>query len=304
MIIEKIAIDLGSTNVLVYSNDNKKTIKESSIVNIKKDKIKIIKNGLITNLDIATLIIEDMIKKLNIKQIIYRPQIFLSIPSDLTLVEKNTFKELIENVGCNKINMYDEILLSAIGSGVDINNIITFIINIGGEVTNIGIISKGKIINQKKINIGGEHLNEILIKFLKEKYNIVISNELAEEIKINNIDIYNPKNININIKGIELTTSLPITKSINVKELKNIYDNILEQWIENIKLLIENTPIDMAVKLIDRGLIITGGSSLLKGLRETLEDKIKIPVYKTIDPLNDTLEGLKIIMNNKKNRRL
>ena len=322
--MKDIGIDLGTTNVLIYIKDEGVVLNEPSVIAIDTDTkevlavgeeankmvgrtpakvnaIKPLKDGVIADFESAYKMIDEFIKKIN-KKGIKKKTVIICCPSNVTQVEKNAFYELIENIGAKKIYVEDESIVAALGVGLEINEAEgCMIIDIGGGTTDIAIISLGSIVTSNSIKTAGNSFNESIIDYIKEKYDLLIGEKTAEEIKIklanlNDID----KDNYLEIKGRCIKDGMPKTINITEEEVQEALIPEIDKITVEIKKILENNTPELSSDIVDKGIIITGGGALIKGIGNYIHDKIKIPVFIASNPLTCIAEGCGLLLNNPK----
>lgn len=315
-----IGIDLGTSNTLINSKNDGIIINEPSIIAIDKETnkviavgkdankmigknpqnikiIKPIKNGVIADLEASELLLEEFIKKIKTKNMFIKPQVLICYPSSSTLLERNLIKELVERTGARKIYIAEKTKIAALGIGLDISKpLANMIVDIGGGTTDISIISLNEVVISKTINIAGNNFNEDIINYIKKKYQVLIGDKTSEQIKKNYLNIYYNDNKKIKVKGKDLISGLPNTIEIKQSELKEAIDKSINEIITGIIKVLEDAPPEISADIVEKGLILTGGSSQICGLIELLKEKLKIPVFIAESPLTSVAEGSKIML--------
>ncbi len=323
MLSRDIGIDLGTANVLIYIKGKGVVLNEPSIVVIDTvtnkviaagdeayemlgrtpGKIKVIrpmKDGVIADFELTEIMLNMFITKIKARRLFIKPRILICCPTNITPVEKNAIIEAAERTGARKVYIAEETKVAAIGAGMDISKpSANMVLDIGGGTTDIAVLSLNGIASSSSIKTAGNDMNEEIIKYIREKYKLLIGEKTAEEIKINFADIYNPdKNKKYEVRGRNLLTGLPSTLEITQEEVKEALQDSINKIIKATKEVLEQTSPELSADIVDKGVIITGGGSLLKGLREVLEEELTIPVLTTQTPLTCVAEGTGILLNN------
>lgn len=323
--MKDIGIDLGTANVLIYVKDEGILLDEPSVIAIdtetkevlavgkeadmmlgrtpnKVKAIKPIKDGVIADFEYTNKMLEEFIKKIKKKGSLKKSKILICCPANITQVEKNAMYELAENVGAKKVYIEDEPKVAALGAGLEIDRASgCMVIDIGGGTTDIAVLSLGAIVNSSSIKIAGNTFDKAIIDYIKEKYDLLIGEKTAEEIKlklgaIKNIDEIN----NMEIKGRSISQGMPKTIIITEEEIKDALIPQIDKINQEIKKVLENTSPELSSDIVDKGIIITGGGALIKGIAEYIEDDIKIPIYLAENPLTCVAEGCGILLTNPK----
>lgn len=318
-----IGIDLGTANVLIYLKGEGVVLNEPSVVAVdietkrilavgkeanamlgrtpgKVKTIRPIKEGVIADFEITEAMLNAFIKKISGKKGLMRPKILICHPSNITQVEKNAIKEAAEHAGAKKVYLQEEPKVAAIGTGLDINNPeASMIVDIGGGTTDIAVLSIGGIVTSSSIKIAGSTLDKDIKKYIKHKYKLLIGDKTAENIKIKIGTVGKvKKEEQMEVKGRNLMSGLPNTIEITSKEIEEaIHDSILE-IVKAIKSVLEITPPELSADIVDKGLVLTGGASLISGLPELLEKELKIPIMIASSPLTSVADGAGILLDN------
>ena len=325
MLARDIGIDLGTANVLIYVKGRGIVLNEPSVVVVETETkrviavgeeanvmlgrtpgkvkaIKPMKDGVIADFELTEIMLNEFIKKIKARNLFTRPRILICCPTNITPVERNAIKEAAERTGARKVYIEEEPKVAAIGAGMDISKpIANMVLDIGGGTTDIAILSLNGIVKSSSIKIAGNTLAEDIIRYIRNKYKMLIGEKTAEEIKINFADIYKPnKKEKIEIKGRNLITGLPSTLEISQDETKEALKESIDRIVKAIKAVLEQTPPELSADIVEKGIILTGGGALLTGLREFLEEELTIPILVAESPLTCVAEGTGILLNNKK----
>ena len=318
-----IGIDLGTANVLIYIKGQGIVLNEPSIVAIDTDSksviavgteanemlgrtpgkvkaIKPMKDGVIADFEITEIMLNSFIKKIKAKKLFSRPRILICCPTNITPVEKNAIKEAAERTGARKVYIEEEPKVAAIGAGMDISKpTANMVIDIGGGTTDIAILSLNDIVSSASVRIAGNVLDQDIIKYIREKYKLLIGERTAEDIKINFANIFDPnKKEKIEVRGRNLITGLPQEIEINQEETKEALSESLEKIIKATTNVLEQTPPELAGDIVEKGIVLTGGGAMLKGLPELLEKELKVPILIAESPLTCVAEGTGTLLDN------
>ncbi|MBE6139402.1 MAG: MreB/Mrl family cell shape determining protein [Firmicutes bacterium] len=323
MFAKDIGIDLGTANVLIYIKGQGIVLNEPSIVAIDSDSKKILavgtqaremlgrtpgkvlairpmKDGVIADFEITEMMLNSFIRKINGKSFLSRPRILICCPSNITQVEKNAIKEAAERTGARKVYLEEEPKVAAIGAGLDISRPSgNMVIDIGGGTTDIAILSLGDIVTSESIKVAGNTFDNDIIKYIKDKYKLLIGDRTAEEIKLEIGSVY-PENRNekMEVKGRDLVTGLPHTITLCSEEVEEALRESVYAIIHSAKNVLEQTPPELAADIIDKGIIITGGGALIHGFDNLLAHELKVPVFVAESPLTCVVEGTGILLDN------
>ena len=325
MLAKDIGIDLGTANVLIFIKGRGIVLNEPSIVVVdtetkrviavgeeakemlgrtpgKVKAIKPMKDGVIADFELTEIMLNEFIKKAKARKVITKPRILICCPTNITPVEKNAIKEAAERTGARKVYIEEEPKVAAIGAGMDISKpSANMVLDIGGGTTDIAILSMNGIVSSESIKIAGNQLDQDIIKYIRDKYKLLIGEQTAEDIKINFANVYKPKKSEkIEIKGRDLITGLPKALEISQEETKEALDDSINRIIKSCKNVLEQTPPELSADIVEKGVILTGGGSLLTGLLERLEEELTIPVLIAETPLTCVAEGCGILLENRK----
>ena len=325
MLARDIGIDLGTANVLIFIKGRGIVLNEPSIVVVDTEtkrviavgeeakemlgrtpgKVKVIKpmkDGVIADFELTEIMLNEFIKKAKARNVITKPRILICCPTNITPVEKNAIKEAAERTGARKVYIEEEPKVAAIGAGMDISKpSANMVLDIGGGTTDIAILSMNGIVSSESLKIAGNQLDQDIIKYIRDKYKLLIGEQTAEDIKINFANIYKPKKSEkMEIRGRDLITGLPKAIEISQDETKEAMDDSINRMIKSCKNVLEQTPPELSADIVEKGVILTGGGSLLTGLLERLEEELTIPVLIAETPLTCVAEGCGILLENRK----
>ena len=323
MFAKDIGIDLGTANVLIYIKGQGIVLNEPSIVIIDKDSKKMLacgheakemlgrtpgnieairpmKDGVIADFEVTEMMLNHFIKKVNGKSFLSRPRILICCPSNITQVEKNAIKEAAERTGARKVFIEEEPKVAAIGAGLDISRPSgNMVIDIGGGTTDIAITSLGDIVTSESIKIAGNTFDNDIIKYLKDKYKLLVGDKTAEEIKFEIGSVYpEGKNEKMEVKGRDLVTGLPHTITLTSEETEEALRESVYAIIHSAKNVLEQTPPELSADIIDKGIIVTGGGALVHGFEDLLSHELKVPVFIAESPLTCVVEGTGVLLDN------
>lgn len=323
MFNKDIGIDLGTANVLIYIKGQGIVLNEPSVVAIdsetkkalavgtearemlgrtpgKVKAIKPMKDGVIADFETTEVMLNYFIKKVNGKNFFSRPRILICCPSNITQVEKNAIKEAAERTGAKKVFLEEEPKVAAIGAGMDISKPSgNMVIDIGGGTTDIAILSLGGIVNSASIRVAGNAFDNDIVKYLKDKYKLLIGERTAEDIKKTIGTVFpGMKNEKMEVRGRDLVTGLPHTVTITSDEVEEALRESVYTIIHCAKSILEQTPPELSADIIDKGIVLTGGGSLVEGFPNLLSQELKVPVFIAESPLTCVAEGTGILLDN------
>lgn len=322
MLAKDVGIDLGTANILIYVKGEGIVLNEPSIVVVDTNENKVIamgneakemigktpenikvikplKDGVIADFEITELMLNNYIKRVKAKSLLTRPRVLICCPSNITEVEKSAIIEAAERTGARKVFIEEEPKVAAIGAGIKIKNPTgNMVIDIGGGTTDIAVLSMNNIVISSSLRIAGNTFDQDIINYIREKYQVLIGERTAEDIKINFANVYKPdKKKELIVKGRNLITGLPITITINQEDTAKALEDSIKKIVSVCINVLENTPPELAADIVDKGVILTGGGSLLKGLQKVLKQNLKIPVLIAQSPLTCVVEGTKVLLD-------
>jgi len=323
MFAKDIGIDLGTANVLIYIKGQGIVLNEPSIVAIDSDSKKILavghdarqmlgrtpgkvqairpmKDGVIADFEVTEMMLNSFIKKVNGKSFFSRPRILICCPSNITQVEKNAIKEAAERTGARRVFLEEEPKVAAIGAGMDISKPSgNMVIDIGGGTTDIAILSLGGIVTSSSIKIAGNTFDNDIMKYVKNKYKLLIGDRTAEEIKMTIGTVFpESRTESMEVKGRDLVTGLPHTINLTSEEVEEALRESVYLIIREAKNVLEQTPPELSADIIDRGIILTGGGALIDGFSDLFTHELKVPVFIAESPLTCVAEGTGVLLDN------
>ncbi len=317
-----IGIDLGTANILIYVKGEGIVLNEPSVVAIDEDTKKVLavgseahemlgrtpgkvkaikpmKEGVIADFELTETMLDYFIKKANGKNMFSKPRILICCPTNVTAVEKNAIKEAAERTGAKKVFIEEEPKVAAIGVGLDISKPNgSMIIDIGGGTTDIAVLSLGSIVTSTSVKIAGNTFDNEIINYIKDKYKLLIGERTAENIKKTIGIVYGNKKEKMEVKGRNITTGLPHTITISSEEIEDSLKDSINEIIRNIKQVLEVTPPELSADIINNGIVLTGGGSMLDGLDNLLNKELKVPIFVAESPLTCVAEGTGILLQN------
>lgn len=321
MFNKDIGIDLGTVNILVYVKGEGIIVNEPSVIVVdeqtkkpiafgeeanrmlgrtpgKIKAIKPMKDGVIADFEMVEILLSYLLRKTNIKNKIVKPRIIICCPSNITEVEKNAIKEAAERTGAKKVFIEEEPKVAAIGAGLEIGEPMgNMVVDIGGGTTDIAVLSLGNIVTSASIKTAGNTFDENIIEYVKNKYKLLIGEKTAENIKIKIGTVKSTKKEKLEIRGRDLIGGLPKTITITSDEVEEALKDSVNKIISMIKVVLEQTPPELASDIIENGIMLTGGGAMLQNLKELLEEELKVPVKVAENPLACVAEGTGIMLD-------
>ena len=291
-----VAVERGTSHVLAVGEEAKRMLGRTpgNIVAIRP-----MRDGVITDFEITEAMLRHFIRKVRHRRFQIRPRIVIAIPSGITEVERRAVKESAERAGAREVYLIEEPIAAAIGVGLPIQEPIgNMILDIGGGTTEIAVISLAGTVFSKSIRIGGDEMDEAVIEYLKKTYNLMVGERTAEEIKIKIGSGYPlEEELSMEVKGRDLVSGLPKMITITSEEVREALQEPLRAILEITKISLERTPPELAADLIDHGIVMAGGGSLLKNLDKLIAEETGLPVHIAEDPLTAVANGTGKVLN-------
>jgi rod shape-determining protein MreB len=317
-------IDLGTANTLVHLKGKGIVLREPSVVAIQNDSgqvlavgeeakqmigrtpgnivaIRPMKDGVIADFDVTQRMLKYFINKsMNNKGFLVKSRVVVSVPSGVTAVEERAVREAALQAGAKEAYLVEEPMAAAIGAGLPVHEPTgNMIVDIGGGTTEVAVISLGGIVTARSARVAGDEMDEAIIQHLKKNYNLLIGERTAEEIKINVGSALWEGDIGYHeVRGRDLVTGLPKTISVSSDEIQGALAEPVQAIIEAIKVCLEKTPPELAADIMDRGIVMAGGGSLLKGLDKLVSRETNMPVYVCEEPLDAVALGTGRVLEN------
>ncbi|MEK6570364.1 MAG: rod shape-determining protein [Bacteroidota bacterium] len=317
-----LAIDLGTANTKIWMKGKGLVLHEPSTVAFDRNTKKIVaignearemvgrthrdirtirpmKDGVIADFEIAEGMLREFIKKIHANWMPSR-RIVISVPSGITEVEKRAVRDSAEHAGAKEVHLIAEPMAAAIGIGLDVDAPVgNMVIDIGGGTTEIAIIALSGIVNEESIRIAGDEMNNAIIQYFKKNHNLLIGERTAEAIKCEVGSAMPMKEeIMIQVKGRDLVNAVPKTTEGSSAEIRESLNECISQIVNAVKLALERTPPELSSDILDRGIMLTGGGALLKGLDERLRLETGLPVHVAEDPLTAVVRGTGKVLEN------
>ncbi|MDT8423206.1 MAG: rod shape-determining protein [Desulfuromonadales bacterium] len=314
-----LAIDLGTANTLVYVKGKGVVVSEPSVVAIQRDAlgqkkvlavgteaklmlgrtpgsiiaIRPMKDGVIADFDVTEEMLRYFIRKVHNRKTLVRPRIVICVPSGITQVEKRAVKESAESAGAREVYLIEEPMAAAIGAGMPITEASgNMIVDIGGGTTEVAVISLAGIVYAKSVRVGGDKIDEAIVQYLKRKYNLLVGDRTAEQIKIEIGSAYPDAEIHcMDVKGRDLVSGIPKTREIDSNEIREAISEPINAIVEAVRIALEQTPPELASDIVDKGIVLAGGGAYLRNLDVLLREETGLPVVVAEDPLTCVVLG-------------
>ncbi len=317
-----VGFDLGTCNTLVYVKGMGIVLDEPSVVAVEAEQGKVIaigseakemlgrtpssirtvrpmKDGVIADFQMAEAMLREFIKRVIRKKFLIKPRIVMSVPSGITEVEKRAVIDSAEGAGAREVYLVKEPMAAAVGVGIPIDEPCgNMIIDIGGGTSEIAVIALSDIVDNTSIRIAGDEMNEAVLQYMKKEHNLLIGEQTAEKVKLEIGNAYPPESrLEMDVKGQDLLNGLPRTVRITSDQIREALSQTIDAIMGAIMEAFEKTPPELASDILDRGIILTGGGSLLRGLDRKIQEKTKLHVHLVDDPLTCVVRGAGKIIN-------
>jgi rod shape-determining protein MreB len=311
-----IGIDLGTANTLVYLRDHGIVLREPSVVAVKAGTnhvlaigddakrmlgrtpgnivaVRPLRDGVIADYEVTEAMLRHFIRKVHNRRRWIRPRIVIAVPSGITEVEKRAVNESAAAAGAREVHLIEEPMAAAIGVGLPVQEAAAnMIVDIGGGTTEVAIISLYGLVYSRSVRVAGDELDEAITNYLRRAYNLMIGERTAEEIKIRMGSAYpQAKETSVEVKGRDLIAGLPKTIKVTSNEIREALMDPLGVIIDSIRVTLERCPPELSADLVDRGIVLTGGGALLKGIDQLVSEETGLPVHVAEDPLSAVAEG-------------
>ena len=314
-----LAIDLGTANTCVYVKGHGLVLREPSVVAVKRDNrgnkvvlavghdakrmlgrvpgnieaIRPMKDGVIADFEVTEAMLRHFISKAHKSNHFVHPRVMICVPTGVTQVEKRAVKESAQSAGAREVYLIEEPMAAAIGANLPITEPISnMVVDIGGGTTEVAVISLAGIVYSRSVRVGGDKMDEAIMTHVKRKYNLLIGETSAEDIKIKIGSAYplDPEET-LEIKGRDLLDGIPKNITITSEEIRKSIAEQVDSIVQAVRIALEQTPPELAADIVDRGIVLTGGGALLKGLDHLLRDQTNLPITVVDDPLSTVVMG-------------
>ncbi len=311
-----LAIDLGTANTLVYARNKGIVVREPSVVVVNKltnrieavggeakqmlgrtpgniQSIRPMKDGVIADFEVTERMLEYFIKKAHGRKMYVHPRIVIGVPSEITQVEKRAVRDSATRAGASEVFLVEQAMMAAIGAGLPITEPSgNMIVDIGGGTTDVAVISLAGTVYSRSVRIAGNEMDDAIIQYLKRKYNLLIGERSAEQLKMDLGSAFPLKEeIKVEIKGRDLIEGIPRNLTITDAEIREALAEPVVTIVEAVRMALERTPPELSADIMDKGIVLSGGGSLLRGLDQRLRNETGLPVVLAEDPLSSVVLG-------------
>ena len=310
LLSKDVAIDLGTANTIIYVKGKGIVVREPSVVAIDRYTGRVVavgseanemigrtpeniiavrpmKDGVIADFDITQSMIKHFIHRANVVNML-KPRVIVCIPSGITEVERRAVEDAVIQAGAKEVALIEEPMAAAMGAGLPVEKATgSMVVDIGGGTTEVAVISMGGIVSSQSIRIAGDALDSAIVNYLKKNIGINVGDKMAEEIKKTIGSAYEDNDESVfDVRGRDVTTGLPKTVQIREAQIREAIKENIDEMVESIKLTLEHTPPELAADVMERGITLTGGGALIKGLDRLISDVTRIPAHVAEYPLD------------------
>lgn len=321
-----LAIDLGTANTCVYVKGKGIVLNEPSVVAVRKDlrsgnkvlavgsdakrmlgrtpgnivAVRPMKDGVIADFEVAEAMLRHFICRVHNSRRLVRPRIIVAVPTGITQVEKRAVRESAQSAGAREVYLIEEPMAAAIGANLPITEPTSnMVVDIGGGTTEVAVISLSGVVYSRSVRVGGDKMDEAIIHHVKRKYNMLIGESTAEMIKINIGSAYPlSEEMEMEIKGRDLVSGIPQHITITSEEVRKAISEQVENIVQAVRIALEQTPPELAADIVDKGIVLTGGGALLKGLDALIREATDLPITVVDDPLSTVVLGAGKVLEN------
>ncbi|MBB3110529.1 rod shape-determining protein MreB [Paenibacillus phyllosphaerae] len=322
MFSKDIGIDLGTANVSIHVKGRGVVLDEPSVVAIESETkrvlavgeeahrmvgrtpgniiaIRPLRDGVIADFEITEIMLKAFIDRIGARSWYSRPRILICAPTNITSVEQKAIREAAERSGAKDVFLEEEPKAAAIGAGMDIYQPSgNMVVDIGGGTTDIAVLSMGDIVTASSIKVAGDKFDSAIMRYIKNKYKLLIGERTSEDIKIKIATVYNTgRRDEIDIRGRDMVSGLPLTVTIHSDEVREALWEPVSSIVAAAKSVLERTPPELSADIIDRGVILTGGGAMLDGLDALLAEELKVPVLIAEDPMHCVVKGTGLLLD-------
>lgn len=322
MFSKDIGIDLGTANVSIHVKGKGVVLDEPSVVAIESDTrrvravgeearrmvgrtpgnivaIRPLRDGVIADFEVTDIMLKEFIRRVGGKSWHSRPRILICAPTNITSVEQKAIREAAERSGAKEVYLEEEPKAAAIGAGMDIFQPSgNMVVDIGGGTTDVAVLSMGDVVTASSLKVAGDKFDAAIMRYIKNKYKLLIGERTSEDIKIRIGTVYNgSRREEMDIRGRDMVSGLPLTATIHSDEIREALWEPVMSIVMSAKSVLERTPPELSADIIDRGVILTGGGALLDGLDNLLADELRVPVLIADNPMHCVVKGTGVMLD-------
>ena len=317
-----LAIDLGTANTLIHVKGKGILLNEPSVIAVRKEDYQILavgheargmwgktpeeimtvrpmKDGVIADFDLAEMMIKKFIQKVRVRRF-FHPLMAISIPSGITEVERRAVRDSGEHAGAREVVLVEEPMAAAIGVNLPVEKPVgSMVVDIGGGTTEIAVVAMSGIVTKISIRIAGDEMNDAIVQYFKKKYNLLLGEMMAEQIKIDVGSVSPFKDERkISVRGRDLITGIPRNIDVSSCEIQEALEDPVKAIVEAVLLALEKTPPELSSDILERGIIMTGGGALLRGLDKRFRSETNLPIHLAEDPMTAVVRGVGKVLEN------
>ena len=321
MFSKEIGVDLGTANVLVHVRGQGVVLNEPSVVAIDQVTkqvvavgeearqmlgrtpgnivaIRPLRDGVIADFEVTEIMLRHFIRKAIGRNVLIRPHVLICVPAGITSVEQKAVREAAEACGIKQVDLVEEPKAAAVGAGLNIFEPSgSMVVDIGGGTTDVAVLSLGDVVTSTSLRVAGDKLDEAIVKYIKQKYNLLIGERTAEDLKMTLATVYpNSRVAEMDVRGRDMVSGLPKTITVKSAEMKEALAEPIESIILATKSVLERTPPELAADIFDKGIILTGGGALVDGLDKLMIDELQVPVHVAEDPMAAVVLGTGMLL--------
>src|SRR5690625_1759345 len=326
MFSRDIGIDLGTANVLIHVKGKGIVLNEPAVVAMDRttgkvlevgtaayrmvgrtpgniEAIRPLKNGVIADFDVTEAMLKHFINKIRVKGFLSKPKMLICCPTNITKVEQKAIKEAAQKSGGKKVFLEEKPNVAAVGVWMEtLQPSGNMIIDVGGGTTDVAVLSMGDIVTAESIKMAGDKFDAAILQYIKDKYKLLIGERTAEDIKVNVATVFKGgRDEEMDIRGRDLVSGLPRTVTVSSDELEKALREPASLIVQAARLVLEKTPPELSADIIDRGVILTGGGSMIHGIDQLLAEELKVPVFLAEEPMNCVATGTGVMLENIEN---
>jgi len=323
-----LAIDLGTANTMVYVKNKGIVLDEPSVVAVRRDEhggkgntvvavgkeaktmlgrtpgnivaIRPMKDGVIADFEVTEAMLRHFIRKVHNRRTLVRPRIIVCVPSGVTQVERRAVRDSALSAGAREVFLIEEPMAAAIGAGLPVTEpTANMVVDIGGGTTEVAVISLAGIVFSKSVRVAGDKMDEAILQAMKNKYNLLIGEATAEQIKMNIGNAFPVDKVErMQVRGRDLVTGVPKIVGVDSNEVREFITEQIKAIVATVKIALEQTPPELSADIVDRGIMVTGGGALLKNLDQLIKHDTGIHVTVPPDPLSTVVLGSCKVLDN------
>ncbi len=290
-----VAIDQGTRSVLAVGEEAQRMLGKTpgNIVAMRP-----LSDGVIADFDTTEIMLRHYIQKVKARRRLIRPRVVVCVPAVTTSVEQKAVMEALTRIGAREAYLIEEPRAAALGAGMDIFKPSgSMVVDIGGGTTDIAVLSLGGVVESTSVRVGGDRFDEAITRYIKKEYNILIGERTSENLKKQVGTAYrHSRELNMEVRGRDLVQGLPRAVTITTQEVLEALEELLEEIVQGVKQVMENTPPELSRDIVEKGVVLTGGGAMLDGLSQLLTVETGVPFYLAEDPVSSVVKGTAMVL--------